>query len=60
MRDKEDEKIVKGLMKVINWNKDRFNAIEEENNYIKSEIEKLGDKIDRRREDNLERKIESY
>ena len=56
MRDKKDEKIVKGLMKVINRIKDRFNAIEEENNYLNSEIEKLGYKIDRRREDNLERK----
>ena len=46
MGDKEDKKIVKGLVKVINRIKDRFNAKEEENNYLKFEIEKLGDKID--------------
>ena len=41
-------------MKVINKNKDKFNDVEEENNYLKSEIEKFGDELDRRREDNLE------
>ena len=49
LRDKEEEKTMKGLKKISERNQQRYNQMWEENEYLKAEIEKLGDEIDRKR-----------
>ena len=40
---------MKGLKKISERNQQRYNQMWEENEYLKAEIEKLGDEIDRKR-----------
>ena len=54
LRDQEEEKTVKGLKKIADNHKQRYNEIWEENDYLKGEIEKLGDELERRRNEMLD------
>ena len=47
LRDKEEDKNTKDLKKTIEKSKERYNQVWEENEYLKAEIEKLGDELDR-------------
>ena len=49
LRDKEEEKTIKGLKKVIETNWKKFNQVWEENDYLKAEIERLGNEPDEKR-----------
>ena len=51
LRDKEEDKNTKDLKKTIEKNKERYNQVWEENEYLKAEIEKLGDELDRNRKE---------
>ena len=49
LRDKEEENTVKGLKNSIEKSRERYNEAWEENEYLKAEIEKLGEELDRNR-----------
>ena len=51
LRDKEEDKNTKDLKKTIEKSKERYNQVWEENEYLKAEIEKLGDELDRNRKE---------
>ena len=48
LRDKEEDKTMKGLKKIAEKNRQRYNQMCEENDYLKSEIEKLAEELDRK------------
>ena len=51
LRDKEEDKNTKDLKKTIEKSKERYNQVWEENEYLKTKIEKLGDELDRNRKE---------
>ena len=51
LRDKEEDKNTKDLKKTIEKSKERYYQMWEENEYLKAEIKKLGDELDRNRKE---------
>ena len=53
-RDQEEEKTVKGIKKIANKNEKKYIEMWNENEYLKSEIEKIEEELERRKNDGEE------
>ena len=56
LRDQEEEKAVKGIKKIADKNKKKYIEMWNENEYLKSEIEKIEEELERRKNDGEENK----
>ena len=51
LRDQEEEKTVKGIKKIADEHKRKYEAMLNENEYLKSEIERIEDELEKRKSD---------